>query len=67
MAQGYEDLIPQKSAPVSKTDDYSDLIPADKKPQQPKQKEPTLIERGKEVGKETVFGGVGGYFAILRK
>ena len=66
MAQGYEDLIPQKSAPQGKDGDYSDLIPAGKKTEaqpQKKEKEPTLIERGKEIGKETVFGGVGGYFA----
>jgi hypothetical protein len=66
MSQGYQDLIPTKSAPQGKSDDYSDLIPTEKKteaqPQQ-KEKEPTLIERGKEVGKQTVFGGVGGYFA----
>jgi len=66
MAQGYEDLIPTKSAPQGKTDDYSDLIPAGKKteaqPQQ-KEKEPSLIERGMRVGRETLASGVAGALA----
>ena len=66
MSQGYEDLIPTKSAPQGKSDDYSDLIPAEKKteaqPQQ-KEKEPSLIERGMRVGRETFAGGVAGALA----
>jgi cell division septum initiation protein DivIVA len=64
MAQGYEDLIPTKSAPQGKSDDYSDLIPAEKKTEaQQKEKEPTLIERGLRVGRETLAGGVAGAVA----
>lgn len=66
MAQGYEDLIPAKSAPQGKSDDYSDLIPAEKKTEaqtQQKEKEPTLIERGLRVGRETLAGGVAGALA----
>jgi cell division septum initiation protein DivIVA len=66
MSQGYEDLIPTKSAPQGKAGDYSDLIPTEKKteaqPQQ-KEKEPTLIERGLRVGRETLAGGVAGAVA----
>ena len=66
MSQGYEDLIPTKSAPQGKADDYSDLIPAEKKTEaqtQQKEKEPTLIERGLRVGRETFAGGVAGALA----
>ena len=66
MSQGYEDLIPTKSAPQGKADDYSDLIPAEKKTEaqtQQKEKEPTLIERGLRVGRETLAGGVAGALA----
>ena len=66
MSQGYEDLIPTKSAPQGKSDDYSDLIPSDKKTEaqtQQKEKEPSLIERGMRVGRETFAGGVAGALA----
>jgi cell division septum initiation protein DivIVA len=66
MSQGYEDLIPTKSAPQGKADDYSDLIPAEKKTEaqtQQKEKEPTLIERGLRVGREALAGGVAGALA----
>lgn len=54
MAAGYEDLIPAKQD----SGGYADLIPAE-----PKEKKPTMLERGKEVGKEALTGGVMGAVA----
>lgn len=55
--QGYEDLVPQKAA---KGGDYGDLIPKDKPAQEPKEKEPTLVDRGLRVAREGLTGGIFG-------
>ena len=57
MSDGYEDLISEKKV----DDGYDDLIP--KSSEQPKEKKQTLLDRGKEVAKQTGVGGVAGFFA----
>lgn len=52
----YDDLIPAKKAATQTSGDYSDLVPTEA----PKEKEPTLVDRGLRVAREGLTGGIFG-------
>ena len=52
----YEDLIPAKKEVAQSGSSYSDLVPTEA----PKEKEPTLVDRGLRVARETLTGGIFG-------
>jgi len=51
----YDDLIPAKKPATQTSGDYSDLVPTENT-EKPKDKEPTLVDRGLRVARETLTG-----------